>query len=66
MLVVVIVALEVGTGMVNVSGVGIIIIGCGHGEHVTLANASENVRSNRRSKLTDRPTDVESLEPTNK
>ena len=66
MLVVVIVALEVGTGMVNISGVGIIIIGHGRGEHVTLANVLENVRSNRRSKLTDRPTDVESLEPTNK
>ena len=66
MLVVVVIALEVGTGMVDISGVGIIIIGRGHGEHVTLANASENVRSNRRSKLTNRPTDVESLEPTNK
>ena len=66
MLVVIVVALEVGMGMVNVSGVGIVIIGCGRGEHVTLANALENVRSNRRSKLTDRPTDVESLEPTNK
>ena len=48
MLEVVVIALEVEMGMVNVGGVGVIVVG----DHVTPANTLENVRSNRRSRLT--------------
>ena len=38
--------------MVGVGGVGVIIVCCGCGDHMTNGNTSENIRSNGRSKLT--------------
>ena len=35
-------------GMVDVGGIGVVIVCCGRGDRVTNANASENVRSNGR------------------